>query len=383
MGAQGGKVYMTNQSDVVVIGGGIIGTFIAYELSKNGIDVTVLERGRTGAEASSASAGLLVPLNVVERGESVEVFRLAKAGLDMFTEIAPELEEISGINFGDESKGVLRVAVNEEDKSDISSLADQGDLLGMNVTRMNGDEVRKLEPHFSPNIKAGIIVNDEGTVHPGRLVDAVKRSAVTCGVRFEEGCLATGIVHKGQKITGVQTNNGDYVTNDVIIAAGAWSRICGEWFGFNVPIGPVKGQMLSLRPSALFLSHPVMSSQGGLFPKKDGTIHVGATHEHAGFDKTNTPEGIIHILRAVSALIPALSNAPIENFWSGLRPWCDDYLPVIGPIPGWEGATIAAGHYRMGIVCSPITAKVVHELIVDNSPNELIRPFSPERFCGA
>lgn len=375
---------MDQSSDVVIIGGGVIGCFIAYELSKAGLKVTVIEKGHTGKEASSASAGLLVPLiRWIEEGKRMPIFDLCWKSLKMFSEVVPSLQEETGISLEYVQSGVLRVAHNEDElsllRAEYESWRADTDLKGC-VAWFDAQRLHEFEKELAPDICGGALCSEEANINGVRLVDALAAAASQRGAKFIEGCMATGIRQSQRRLEGVTTTQGDIATRYIVISAGAWSKGCGEWFGVDLPISPVKGQMLSVRYPERLLSHPVLSHKGAVIPKSDGSIHAGATVEQVGFDKSNTPEGLAFLLEAISSLLPRLAKGKIERLWSGLRPWCEDGLPVIGPIPDWNGVIFATGHYKMGITCSPITAKLVKELIVEKRSEEWTKPFWPDRF---
>lgn len=375
---------MSQTADVVIIGGGVIGCFIAYELAKAGLQVVVLEKGQIGKEASSASGGLLVPLTRwTDEGKRTPVFDLCWKSLKMFPNFVASLQEESGVSVEYVRSGVLRVAQSDDEVTLLRSHFEawRADL-GECVSWLDRQQLHSIESELAPSVCAGVLCSEEASISSIRLTDALAAAASRRGVQFIEGCVATGIRHSQQRLEGVITTQGNIVTRHLVIAAGAWSGDFGKWFGIQLPISPAKGQMLSVRHPERLLKHPTMSSKGGIFPKSDGSFHVGATVEHAGFDKSNTPEGIAYLLETISSLLPRLAKGKIERIWSGLRPWCEDGFPVIGPLPDWEGVIVASGHYKMGIVCSPITAKIVKELILENRSEDWLKPFLPDRFVN-
>ena len=165
-----------------------------------------------------------------------------------------------------------------------------------------------------------------------------------------------------------------------MIATGAWSRIFCEALDITIPVAPARGQMLAVATIQRLLQRPINSSKGALVPRADGSVHVGATVEHVGFDKRNTPEAIADLLDRGTTVVPALSDGRVERMWSGFRPFCEDGLPAIGGVPGWENVSVAAGHFTMGITGSPITAKIIKELVVDGHWDRSMDIFSPARF---
>ena len=370
---------MDQTTDVVVVGGGVIGCFIAYELSKAGLEVVVVERGQVGAEASSAAAGLLVPLHMAE--EERALFELHLASTRMFPAFVPELEEETGISVEYIPSGILRVALNEEEETArLSQLEKLGEVFGMTITRLDATDIHSLEPELAPEVCGGILSHDEAYINNGRLVLALARGASTQNTRFHEGCLATGVRRTNGRFTALQTNEGEVSAGHLVVATGAWSRVFCEALDITIPVAPARGQMLAVTTIPRLLQRPINSSKGALVPRADGSVHVGATVENVGFDKRNTPEAIADLLDRGTTVVPALSEGRVDRMWSGLRPFCEDGLPAIGGVPGWENVAVAAGHFTMGITGSPITAKIIKELIVDGHWDNSMEIFSPARF---
>ncbi len=372
---------MSNSADIVIIGGGVIGCAAAYELSGAGLDVVVLDKGPIGGAASSASAGLIVPLHATDDGQRTPLFDLYWASSCIFPQLVSELEETTGIQVDYDPSGSMRVAA-DDDEQDLLRESFRGweAMEELTVEWVDGNSLRRDEPGLSPEIRCGVISTDEQSIHPGRFTHALARGALGRGAQIRTGCPATTIRHQDGRFLGVTTADGDIDACELLIAAGAWSRVPCAWLGVDVPISPARGQMLSLRPVAESLSRPLFSYNGAVLPKPDGTVHVGATVELVGFDTRTTAGGIATVLEMVPRLVPGLSDAAMEAAWSGLRPWCDYGIPAIGRLPGCDGITIASGHFKMGILGSPITARTVKNLVVDNVIDPLIAPFSPNRF---
>ncbi|MBI4531576.1 MAG: glycine oxidase ThiO [Candidatus Latescibacteria bacterium] len=370
-------------ADVVVIGGGVIGCFIADELAGSGVRVSVVERGRVGAEASSASAGLLVPLHAAEEeGTRTPLFDLYLTSTRMFPKFIPELEQETGISTEYVPSGSLRLSMSEEEEDLLKEQFERWKAnLGSEMEWIDRQQAHEMEPELGSEIRGGIFSKEEKYLNSARLVDALARRASLRGVKFLEGCMATGIQTSGNRVEAVLTSEGEVATRHVIVAAGAWSRFCCEWFGISIPIAPARGQMIAVKPLDRMLRRPIFTAHGAAFPRLDGSIYVGATVELVGFNKRNTPEGIASLLDQIPPILPRLSGEGFERAWAGLRPFCEDGVPVIGRLPGWEGVIVASGHFKMGIVGSPITARKVKEIIVDGREDPLIKPFSPARFA--
>jgi glycine oxidase len=374
----------TSTADVVVIGGGIIGCMAAYELSQAGLQVALLERGQIGQEASSASGGQLVPLHLAADGETSPLFEFHRASTYRFDELVLELEDASGVRMGYERSGVLRVAEgeNERDRLKQTFTAWQR-TVGMPVSWLDVDEVHRLEPGLGPNVLGGIFSPDERTLSSARFVEALGRILRARGMDVREGTPATGIRHHEQQVHAVETPQGEIQTPELVLAAGAWTGLCSQWFGLTVPITPMRGQMVAVRPRTPILGTTTVSYNGAITPRPDGTVTAGSTYEDVGFDDHTTVEGIRGILQTLPRLVPALADATFVRAWSGLRPWTSDGLPVVGRLPGWTGVTFASGHGKHGISGAPATGSAVRQLIIDDQAGAVHDVLSPARFVEA
>ena len=373
---------MAQSADVVIIGGGVIGCAAAYELAGAGLSVIVLERGRIGGEASSASAGLLVPLHSAEEGRRTPLFDLYWASSRLFPDLVSELEGTTGVRMDYDPSGSVRVATSEDEEELLRESFEGWNSLGeLSVAWLDRDAIHELEPALGPDIRCAVVSEDEQSLHPGRLTEALARAAALRGADVRTFCPAIGVRHRDGRFEAVETPDGEVEARELVIAAGAWSRVPCGWFGVDVPISPARGQMVEVRPSVPVVRHSIFCYEGSVLPKLDGSIQSGSTVELVGFDSSTTPEGMAIVLSIMPRLVPSLGSAPIERIWAGLRPWCEDGIPAIGRLPGCEGVTLASGHFKMGIIGSAMTARGVRDLIVDDRIDPLVAPFSPERFA--
>ena len=242
--------------------------------------------------------------------------------------------------------------------------------------------LREMEPHLAPDIQGAVYCPDEWSISSTRLVRALARAADQLGATLREDTPALGARTAGGRCEALLVPEGEVSAGEFVIAAGAWSRVPCSWFGVEVPISPARGQMAAVRPIERLLRHIVLCSAGGVSPKHNGQVWVGATVELAGFQNSNTPEGLLQILGVLPEVVPAAAIAAVERIWSGLRPWCEDGLHAIGRLPGIEGVTVASGHFKMGIIGAPMTALALRELIEQGRVNALIAPFLPDRFAS-
>jgi len=360
--------------DVIVVGGGVIGCAIAYYLACEGVRVEVVERGEIGGEASGAAAGMLAPLAEVEDAGSFQ--SLCVESLRLFPSLATTLREETGIDVEYLPSGILRVALTDDEERRLRTLVEYpGDLP---LKWLSPEELRAFEPALSPAIRGGLYSPAEHQVNADRLVQAFARAAEAKGAVLRRATVR-GLMREGVRIVGVQTNEGRIRAGHVVLAAGPWTRRLAASLSVDLPLFPVRGQMLAL-PSKSAPRHIIWGSAGYLVPKANGLVFAGATVERVGFRRRTTAAGLRGLTTMASSLVPRLGAlAPIDS-WAGLRPGSADGLPLLGTLPGRDGVSVATGHYRNGILLSPITGRLIARAIIDGSPGEALAPFSPARF---
>ena len=364
--------------DVTIVGGGVIGCSIAYYLAGEGVRVTVLERGEIGGEASCAAAGMLAPLSEASDGGP---FRdLGIASLRMFEELAPRLREESGVDIEYLKSSILRVPLSEAEADRLRALAGSDPAPPLELHWLERDELRTLEPAICPAAVGALYSPEECQVNADRLVRAFAAAAERRGAVLRRGTSVTAFQTDGKRVTGVRTADGRLSAGHVVLAAGAWSGRLASALGFSLPVFPVRGQMMALPASRSTPRHIIWREECYLVPKANGLLFAGATTERAGFRKKTTRKGLADIKKMSASLAPVLASLCPADSWAGLRPGSGDGLPVLGPLPGWEGLTVAAGHYRNGILLSPVTGRLIARSILDSSSNEALALFSPSRF---
>lgn len=369
-------------TDVVIIGGGVTGSSIAYHLRKAGAEVTVLERAEIAAEASGTAAGLLAPMGGMEGTDAFSALLLASWSL--YPELIPALEEISGEQAEYYLPGSLHTVSAADDSAYLREQMATWESLGFPVTWLTGDEARQQEPLLGPNVQAAVYGPKDGSIKPAGMTRVYAGAARRLGARYYEHTEVTGIRCSGSRVTGVRTAQGETIAcGHLVLAAGPWSARCGEWLNLSIPVSPVRGQILSLAQPETPLKHILFGEDVYLVPKLDGVIYVGATVESVGFDKRVTAGGIAGLLTSAIRLAPALADAPIVRTWAGLRPWSPDSHPILGAAPGWQNVTLATGHSATGFELSAITGKAIAELITTGQTPEIIRPFGIERFAAS
>ena len=371
---------MSQNYDVAIIGGGIIGCNTAYNLAKAGLRVLVLEKQYLGAEASSAAAGLIVPTHVVKE-ERNRLFDLYMESTRLFTTLIPDLEAQTGMQLEYIAEGCLTAALSEAEAQTMAETCKNlQNSLDTELVWLDQQEIHELEPDLGDQVYGGIFATEEGSVNNARMVLALARAASEAGAIFEEGCLVTGFELENDRFVAVESNQGRFEAAHLIITSGAWSQTLCRPLGIEVPISPARGQIFAARVLENRLRHPVESSFGGVSPKADGSIHVGGIVEHVGFDKQISTKNTLQLMEIAKTLIPALASAKIERIWTGLRPYCADGKPILGPLPHLPNVALATGHFKMGITGSPITAQLLENWVTQQVWPADLAAFLPNRF---
>lgn len=359
---------MSSASDVVIVGGGVIGCASAYALSREGVRVTLVEQDRVGAHASGGSSGLLTvhPERVYEGSFG----RLARVGRDRFALCAPQLREETGIDIELQQDGLLTL-VPSEDAAEVRATTREG------VRWLEAAEVRELEPGVGRQWAGGLYAPQDGQVNTGRLTAALAEGAALYGATFREAERVTGLVEDGHHVRGVQSSAGTIRAEAVVIAAGPWSGLLGELIHVPISVYPVKGQLVWARTRPVALRRPIYASGCYLAPKFEHGIAIGATEEHVGFDERSTLAAVAALIDAAVQACPALADAELARTWASLRPASADGLPILGPVPDRPGLILATGHFRNGILLSLISGELVANWVLGRSQPVDVSPFLP------
>jgi len=362
--------------DAVIVGGGIIGGSIAFELAQHGLRVALLDRQQPGLEASWAAAGMLVP--GPESPESAALVPLARESFALYPAYVAAVEEASGKTVEFRIGATLHVfgGVHAEQTPEaIPALLAQH---GVPAKALTPEEARRLEPGLNPNAKSVLLLREEGRVDARSLTAAVLSAASQKGVEILAETSVEALVIEKKHCVGVTAHGEKMPAGRVVLAAGCYCETIAGAEGY-APTRPVRGQMIALRPAEGRIRHVLRGEHGYLVPREDGRVLAGSTSEDAGFEKRVTPGGLQQILRAAVELVPRLESAAVVETWSGLRPDTPDHLPILGPTD-IDGLLVATGHYRNGILLAPVTAKLVGEWMREEEPSLDARAFNPLRF---
>ncbi len=376
--------------DVVVVGGGIIGLATAWRLRRRGVSVTVLERSRTGGATSHVAAGMLAPVAEVEFGETGRrVLDLGLRSAELWPRFASELSDAADMPVELLATGTLLLARDEDEARELDRQLQFRQSLGLRVERLRPSRARELEPALAPTLRMALEVPDDHSVDPRSVLVALRRACESTGVQLREHThvAAVELDGAGERVIGVALEGGERVSaGEVVLAAGPWtSAIAGLPADAQVPVRPVKGQILRLRDTeGPGLSSRVLRFEGGyLLPRGDGRYVLGATMEERGFELAPTAGGVYELLREARELVPGVSELEIEELSVGLRPSTPDNAPAIGR-GALPGLTWATGHHRNGILLAPLTAQAVAELIAPTGEpfdTALLAGCDPARFA--
>lgn len=362
--------------DVAIAGAGVIGGAIAFELARAGLRVAVFDRQTPGKEASWASAGILSP--APENAGMIPLVAIGKASMALYPEFVKDIEEVSGEKTGYRPKGTIQALFSRDARAELSTVIALHHGVGLKAEPLRTEEARKLEPALSEEMEAAILRPAEASIDNRALTETVLAAARKSGVEIFPASEVTTIWNEGNRCAGLIVGSEKIAADWTVIAAGCFSASI-EGVKKYAPVRPAKGQILALRGDGLKIERVLWSENIYLVPRNDGKIIAGATVEDVGFDKKLTAGGMERNLKGAIELVPALANAAIEETWAGLRPDTPDHLPILGPTD-LEGLLIATGHFRSGIILTPITARLIREWITLQRVSVDWDRFSPLRF---
>lgn len=366
---------MSAAPDVVIVGGGIIGSASAYMLALEGVRAQVVEQHRVGAHASGGSAGLLA-LHA-EHMDAGYFERLGRAGRALYPAYAERLREETGIDVEFQQQGLITL-IEPGEVAAARALADESP----DLQWLDPAEMRELEPQLRYGWAGGLFAPGDGQVNTGRLTRALAEGAARRGARFQEGIAVTGLIEERGHVHGVRTTGGEIGARSVVIASGPWSGLVGAAIGQPIPVYPVKGQLVWARTRPLALNRPIYAPGVYLAPKYELGIAIGSTEEHAGFDERPTLGGVAGLIAAAVDACPILADAELAQVWASVRPGSADGLPILGPVPDRPGLILATGHFRNGVLLSLITGQLAANWVLERPQPIDVTPFSPARFMA-
>jgi glycine oxidase len=374
----------TRAADVVIAGGGVIGTAIAWRAAAAGLSVTVVDPG-WGDAATQVAAGMLAPVSESLFGER-DLLALNLLALARFPGFTAEAEAAAGLVAGLRTEGTLAVAYDKADYDRLRRLTAFRQSAGLRARELDARGCRDLEPFLAPGVHGGVLADGDLSVDNRRYAAALRAAATAAGVAFTRAAVTEVVYAGGGLARGVRTGAGLVPAGAVVLAAG-WrtGRIGGLPGWLSRAFRPVKGQILRLAHPAgmpLVLTRTVRAIVEGsdvyLVPRADGEVVVGATQDER--DDAAVTAGAVHdLLRDALRVLPALSELTFAEASAGLRPGSADN----GPVVGWAGPglLVAAGHFRNGILLSAATADAVASLLTGQQPAPEWKPFAPDRLA--
>lgn len=391
---------MGETADVVVIGGGVVGTAVTYFLSMENVNVLLLERASLGAGTSSASSGA-VALQTKTLGAKLS---LAQQSLKLYHEI----NEIFDIDFEFDNDGSLMVASTEQELGALRKKVEKLQHAGVDVEMIPPKEAREYVPELTEDVVGASYCSEDCSVNPLLLVGAYQRAAVAQGARILTYTQVTDIVTRNGAIEGVATDRGHIATEVVVNATGPSAPILAKMVGVALPIVPRKGEIVVTEATRPLLRGELFSA-GYLTSKatppasladwmagdiqdttlqvgvalnqtRRGNLLMGSTREFAGYDTRSTYRGMRALIQQTSTVLPIIRDLHVIRAYAGLRPSTPDGLPIVERTPDVPGFIVAAGHEGDGIALSPITGKLVAELVVGDAHRESLAALSSARF---
>ncbi|GAA2263696.1 glycine oxidase ThiO [Streptomyces ruber] len=375
-------------SDVLVVGGGIIGLVTAWRAAQRGLATAVVDPA-PGGGAAQVAAGMLAAVTELHYGEET-LLGLNLESARRYPAFAAELAEAADLDLGYRQCGTLAVALDADDRAHLRELHALQVRSGLASEWLSGRECRRLEPMLAPGVRGGLRVDGDHQIDPRRLARALVVACERAGVVFHR-VWAEELTVVRERATGVRTADGTALSaGQVVLAGGSLSgRLAGIPDAVLPPVRPVKGQVVRLTVPpryAPFLSRTVRAVVRGshvyLVPRENGELVVGATSEELGWDTTVTAGGVYELLRDAHELVPGITELPLTETRAGLRPGSPDNAPLLGPT-GLDGLVLATGHYRNGVLLTPVTGDVLAQVLTTGALPDVARDFSPRRFAAA
>lgn len=384
-----------SDADVIVLGGGIIGCSVAWQLSSMGKQVLVLEQKDVAAGSAGATDGV-VGYHTKKPGHELD---LAIQSIEMFRSLNEMLDE--DVEYGFEAGGMQPV----EDKMQwdiLSEIVEQQRKSGVDIRMISKEEARELEPQLADDIYGALYSPTGGKVNPLKLTMAYARAAKRLGAKIQTNTNVTGFIIENGAVKGVQTDRGEYYADTIVNCCGSWAGKVAQLAGIELPITPRKGQLAVTEPIGPFMKATIQCARYNVVKFRPETITdknilrlgtslsieqtesggmiIGGTREFAGYEKENTFEAIELMMQRAARFFPALKDVSVIRFFSGFRPYTPDGIPLLGEVGTLKGFYMAAGHEGDGIALSPITGKLIAEQIVCGKTSYNIDAFSPNRF---
>ena len=369
---------MAQTVDVAVIGGGIAGCAAAYYLTREGLDVAVIEHQGIGNAASGYALGLLNPLSGALIPGRLAAF--AREAFDEHLRLWPRLQEQSSIDFQGRMMPHLEVLLDEADVPPLQEEMERWNAAdGFSARWLEGQDVRALDDRIADDIVGAVLLERLSMVDSQQLTRALMDAACQQGASIVDD-RAVSIAWSGDRALGVRTAGGEVACHTVVVATGPWSGAVEEWTGLRIPVTPLKGQIVRLEGLSPPLEYHV-AGPGAVVQKADGKLWAAATEEEAGFDLSTTADARRSLLDRAAQVLPAVTQARILEQTACLRPRTPDGLPILGKVPERDNVYLATGGGKKGILLAPAMSVVLPDLIVRGETRLPIGDFAPARFA--
>ena len=357
---------------VIIVGAGVIGLLSALRLANSGKQIVVLESGeQLGRESSWAGGGIVSPLYPWRY--SAAVTALAHWSQDFYPRLGDQLLAQTQIDPEVYGTGLYWLDLDDEAEALAWAKRESRPLFPVNMA-----DVQRAVPTLASDFSRAVHMPGVANVRNPRLVKALRAALLQMpSVTVHEQCAVSGFIREGERVVGVHTAHGEMYAGQVVLTAGAWSGELMRTLGVELPVVPVKGQMILYQCAPNFLPAMVLAKGRYAIPRRDGHILIGSTLEHAGFDKTPTAEALNSLQASAVELLPALAGAQVVGHWAGLRPGSPEGIPFIGPVPGHDGLWLNCGHYRNGLVLAPASCQLLADLMLGREPIVDPAPYAP------
>lgn len=366
-----------NPPSVIVVGAGIVGCTVAYELARSGARVQVIETRTPGQGATRASAGILAPY--IEGHISRTLRTLGRRSLDLYDGFMERLREDSDQDVVYRRHGTFELAFSQADVDRLSALSATLARESIGTEWVLPAAFADHEPLAATSARGALLIPAHGFVGVTSLTLAAAAAAAEFGGRFT---LETGAIRifamPGHRV-GVQTSTATSDADRVVLAAGGWSSTITVQGADTVPVKPVRGQLIQLQAQPGSIHRVIWGPDGYLVPWPDGSVLVGSTVEDVGFDESHTDDAVARLRAVAARLVPSLAGAEMSSVRTGLRPKGPDDLPILGPSRVVPGLIYATAHYRNGILLAPLTMELVRDLVFDRAPDPALRDLDPAR----
>ncbi|MFC3608771.1 glycine oxidase ThiO [Stutzerimonas tarimensis] len=362
--------------DTLITGAGAIGLQTAYLLAQSGQQVTLLDQSATGQESSWAGGGIVSPLYPWRYSPAVTA--LSHWSQNFYPGLGERLLAETGIDPEVYVTGLYWLDLEDEAEA-LAWAAREGRAL----SKVPAAEVAQAVPPLGAGFSSAIHLEGVANVRNPRLLQALRaRLQQMPNVQVIEHCPVTGFVRDGERVVGVRTERGEFLADQVVVAAGAWSASLLATLGLSLPVKPMKGQMILYKCAEDFLPSMVLAEGRYAIPRRDGHILIGSTLEDVGFDKVPTDEALASLKTSAEALLPALADAQVVRQWAGLRPGSPEGIPYIGPVPDFDGLWLNCGHFRNGLVLAPASCQLLVDLMLGQAPILDPTPYLPAGRMG-